>query len=62
MLVSRGDAIKSGNNEKKNKIEEEILKYCEENHEYISNPKEAYIYFETEEAYHRMMNYNEIKK
>lgn len=62
MLQNRGTAIKSGNIEKRNKIEKKILEYIDKNKAYLSTPKDAYIIFETEEAFHRAMKYNSIKK
>ena len=61
-LQSRGDAIKSKNIDKKAKIEKEIEDYCISNQDKLCVPKEAYIIFETEEAYHRAMKLNSVKK
>lgn len=62
LLESRGSAIKNGKVEKKEKLEKQIVDYIDDNKVYLSTPKDAYIIFETEEAYHRAMKYNSVKK
>lgn len=62
MLMNRGKAIKNGDNEKKEMIENQIVKYLQDNKEQISTPKDAYIIFETEEAFHRAMKFNSVVK
>ena len=62
LLVERGEALKNNNQVLKNRLEEQITSYIKENKEYLSTPKEAYIIFETEEAYHRAMKFNLNKR
>ena len=62
LLEERGQAIKDDDADQKIKSEKEIVEYCNENKDKICVPKEAYIIFETEEAFHRAMRFNSIKK
>lgn len=58
LLVERGEALKNNNQALKERLEEQITTYIKENKEILSTPKEAYIIFESEEAYHRAMKFN----
>jgi aryl carrier-like protein len=60
LLRDRGTAIKNSDKEKKKKIEKKVVNYLRDKRDYISAPKDAYIIFETEEAYHRAMKYNSV--
>lgn len=60
-LAKRGSAIKSRDYDTKFKIENEIVEYIESNQEDLSIPKEAYIIFETEEAYQRAIKFSAFK-
>ena len=62
MLEDRGAAIKVNNVDKKAKIEKDITEYCKTNKDTLCVPREAYIIFETEEAFHRAMKLNSVKQ
>jgi hypothetical protein len=62
MLIERGNAIKGNKMDKKKEIEDNIIKHLKDNEDQICMPKEAYITFETEEAFHRAIRFNLTKE
>jgi hypothetical protein len=61
MLMSRGAALNSNNDEKAKKIEKKIKDYLRKNWKRVSTPKEAYVTFKTEEGYLRAVQLDATK-